>query len=105
MTLPWTLEFSAHIINPSYLLAPALVFFIGFFEAVPVFRLGKMPEPLAFALMGAAVSWVLQIHMSWPLLMAYAGFAWLRQEAPRRAVAWRPTPPDSRADSWCSRRC
>ena len=76
-TLPWTLEFSAHIINPSYLLAPALVFFIGFFEAVPAFRLGKMPEPLAFALMGAAVSWVLQIHMSWPLLMAHAGIAWL----------------------------
>ena len=72
MTLPWTLEFSTHIINPSYLLAPALVFFIGFFEAVPVFRLGKMPEPLAFALMGAAVSWVLQIHMSWPLLLPYA---------------------------------
>ena len=49
MTLPWTLEFSTHIINPSYLLAPALVFFLGFFEAVPAFRLGKMPEPLAFA--------------------------------------------------------
>ena len=77
MTLPWTLEFSTHIINPSYLLAPALVFFLGFFEAVPAFRLGKMPEPLAFALMGAAASWVLQIHMSWPLLCAHAAFAWL----------------------------
>ena len=77
MTLPWTLEFSTHIINTSYLLAPALVFFLGFFEAVPAFRLGKMPEPLAFALMGAATSWVLQIHMSWPLLAAHAAFAWL----------------------------
>ena len=77
MTLPWTLEFSTHIINPSYVLAPALVFFLGFFEAVPAFRLGKMPEPLAFALMGAATSWVLQIHMSWPLLVAHAAFAWL----------------------------
>jgi hypothetical protein len=88
-TLPWTLEFSAHIINPSYLLAPALVFYIGFFEAVPVFRLGKMPEPLAFALMGAAVSAVLQIHMSWPLLMAHAGFAWLsaRQRGGRSMAA------------------
>ena len=77
MTLPWTLEFSTHIINPSYLLAPALMFFLGFFEAVPAFRLGKMPEPLAFALMGAAISWTLQIHMSWPLLVAHAAFAWL----------------------------
>ena len=77
MTLPWTLEFSTHIINPSYVLAPALIFFIGFFEAVPAFRLGKIPEPLAFALMGAAIAWVLQIHMSWPLLLPYAALAWL----------------------------
>ena len=84
MTLPWTLEFSTHIINPSYVLAPALVFFLGFFEAVPAFRLGKMPEPLAFALMGAATSWVLQIHMSWPLLVAHAAVAWLSGPARRR---------------------
>ena len=56
MTLPWTLEFSAHIINPSYLLAPAIAFFIGFFEAVPAFRRGKIPVPVAFGLMGAATA-------------------------------------------------
>src|SRR5262245_28166112 len=77
MTLPWTLEFSTHIINPSYLLAPALAFFLGFFESVPVFRIGRIPRPLSFALMGAAIAWVLQIHMSWPLLLPYAAFAWL----------------------------
>jgi hypothetical protein len=76
MTLPWTLEFSTHIINPSYLLAPALVFFIGFFEAMPAFRLGKIPEPIAFVFMGAATAWVLQLHMSWPLLLPYAALAW-----------------------------
>jgi len=77
MTVPWTLEFSTHIINPSYLLAPALIFFLGFFEAVPVFRLGQIPEWLAFVFMGAAASWILQIHMSWPLLLPYIGIAWL----------------------------
>jgi hypothetical protein len=77
MTVPWTLEFSTHIINPSYLLAPALIFFLGFFEAVPVFRIGQIPEWLAFVFMGAAASWVLQIHMSWPLLLPYIGIAWL----------------------------
>jgi hypothetical protein len=76
MTLPWTLGFSTHIINPSYLLAPALVFFIGFFEATPAFRLGRIPEPIAFVFMGAATAWVLQIHMSWPLLLPYAALAW-----------------------------
>jgi hypothetical protein len=77
MTLPWTLEYSTHIINPSYLLAPALVFFLGFFESMPVFRLGRIAQPIAFFMMGAAVGWVLQIHMSWPLLLPYAGIAWL----------------------------
>ena len=81
MTVPWTLEFSTHIINPSYLLAPALIFFLGFFEAVPVFRIGQIPEWLAFVFMGAAASWVLQIHMSWPLLLPYIAIAWL--------LAWR----------------
>jgi hypothetical protein len=89
MTAPWTLEFSTHIINPSYLLPAAIVFFIGFFEAVPWFRLGKIPKPLAFLFMGAATTWSMQIHMSWPLLLPYAGVAWLVgcREGARSAVA------------------
>jgi hypothetical protein len=77
MTLPWTLDYSTHIINPSYLLAPALVFFLGFFESVPLFRIGKIAQTIAFFMMGVAVAWVLQIHMSWPLLLPYVGIAWL----------------------------
>ena len=77
MTLPWTIEFSTDIINTSYLLVPGIAFFIGFFEAVPAFRKATIPEPLAFGLMGAAIAWTVQIHMSWPLLLPYAGFAWL----------------------------
>src|SRR5579871_1892628 len=55
MTLPWTLQFSTHILNPDYVLAPAIVFFIGFFEAVPALRIGIVSVPAAFALMGGAV--------------------------------------------------
>ena len=77
MTLPWTLEYATHIINPSYVLAPAVVFFLGFFEAVPVFSIGKIRGPLAFAMMGVATTFVLQIHMSWPLLLPYLALAWL----------------------------
>ena len=75
MTLTWTLEFSTHVINPSYVLAPALVFFIGFFEAVPTFRRGIVSPAMAFFMMGAAISWILQVHMSWPLLLPYAAIA------------------------------
>jgi hypothetical protein len=89
MTLPWTIEFSTDIINTSYLLVPGLTFFIGFFEAVPVFRKGKIPVPLAFASMGAALVWTVQIHMSWPLLVPYVGLAWLwsRQDGWRSLAA------------------
>ena len=44
---------------------------------MPTFRLGKIPEPVGFFLMGAAIAWVMQIHMSWPLLLPYVALAWL----------------------------
>ncbi len=75
MTLPWTLQFGTHILNPDYVLAPSIAFFIGFFEAVPQLRLGRLPVPLAFALMGAAVGWIAQVHMSYPLLAPYVAVA------------------------------
>lgn len=88
LTIPWTLQFSAHIINTSYILAPAIVFFIGFFEAVPTFSLRRLPAAAAFALMGLAVVWLLQIHMSWPLLLPFAAGAWLsRRQGGVRALA------------------
>src|SRR5205809_7070366 len=34
LTIPWTLQFSAHIINTSYILAPSILFFLGFFEVM-----------------------------------------------------------------------
>jgi hypothetical protein len=77
MTCPWTLQFSTHILNPSYMLAADLAFFVAFFEAIPIFRLGKMSVPLAFFVMGLAITWVMQIHMSWPLLLPYALLAWI----------------------------
>jgi len=81
MTLPWTLEFSTHVINPSYVLAPALVFFVGFFETVPVFRRGCVSLTTAFFMMGTAIPWVLQVHMSWPLLLPYAALAVLSRRS------------------------
>lgn len=89
-TIPWTMQFSTHIINPSYVLAAAVAFFIGFFEAVPAFRLGVVRPATAFALMGAALLWIMQIHMSWPLLLpyiAYAGFT-CRRDGARRLSAY-----------------
>jgi len=35
--LPVAINYSAHVINPSYVLFAAILFFIGFFEAFPNF--------------------------------------------------------------------
>ena len=77
LTIPWTLQFSAHLINTSYILAPAIVFFLGFFEAVPSLSLRRVRSPIAFAAMGLATVWLVQIHMSWPLLLPFVAGAWI----------------------------
>jgi hypothetical protein len=71
-TLPWTLELSTHIINPSYVLPASVIFFVGFMEAWPSLRIGRVPVLLAHALMGAALGWVMQLHMSWVLLLPFS---------------------------------
>jgi hypothetical protein len=89
-TVPWTLHYSTHIINPSYVLPAAIVFFIGFFEAAPAFRLGTIRPAVAYMMMGGATTWVMQIHMSWPLLLPYVAYAWLTSRADgTRALAFR----------------
>ncbi len=81
LTIPWTIQFSTHMINTSYILPAACVFFIGFFEAVPGFSVRRLSPPIAFALMGVAVAWMMQIHMSWPLLAPYLLAAWLSRRS------------------------
>ncbi len=79
LTLPWTLNFSTHVVNVSYVLPGALIFFAGFLEAAPSFRIGAIPFGLSWLMMGAAIPWVAQFHMSWVLLPAYAVVAALDQ--------------------------
>lgn len=73
--LPWTLNFSTHVVNPSFVLPGAIVFFIGFFEALPALRRGLLPWTAAWACLGAGLFWVMQIHMSWVLLPPFVAVA------------------------------
>src|SRR6185295_17678014 len=77
LTIPWTIEFSGHLINTSYILPASLIFFLGFFESVPALSLARIPPAAAHAMMGAALIWLIQIHMSWPLLLPFAAIAWI----------------------------
>ena len=75
LTAPWTLQFSTHVNNPSYVLPAAILFFIGFFEAVPALSIGVLTPRAAFLAMGAAITWIMQVHLSWPLLAPFAAIA------------------------------
>jgi hypothetical protein len=71
LTLPWTLNFSTHVVNPSYVLAAGAVFFVGFFEATPVLTHRIVRSSLAWSMMGAGLLAMVQLHMSWVLLVPY----------------------------------
>ena len=71
MTAPWTLNLSTVIYNPSYLLFGAVLFFIGFLEVLPRTSLRLVPLSVANLMMGFALLWVMQLHMSWVLLLPF----------------------------------
>lgn len=68
---PWTLNFSTHIVNPSYVLTGAVLFVVGALELMPSLRARLMPEPMAFGAMGFGLLWVYQLHLSFPLLLPF----------------------------------
>lgn len=76
-TAPWVLSFSTHILNPSYVLPAAILFFISFMEIIPMFRKNIIAYHWAFFFMGFSMLWIFQLHMSWILLLPFIGFAFL----------------------------
>jgi hypothetical protein len=69
---PWTLCISAHIINTSYAILGAIVFFVSAFELVPALRIDAVPRSLAFAGLGFGLVWVAQFHLSVAILVPIA---------------------------------
>ena len=74
---PWTLNLSAHILNLSYVLTGAVLFFVGACEIVPALRRGLIPRRVAWTMVGFGGLWVYQLHLSAVLLVPLAGLAWL----------------------------
>ncbi|HNZ43821.1 MAG TPA: hypothetical protein PLB59_07575 [Bacteroidales bacterium] len=89
MTCPWTMNFSTHVLNPSYVLFGSVLFFIAFFEVIPRISIGFVKPRLAFFLMGFALFWVLQLHMSWVLLIPFICYAfWVSFRRDRMVVIY-----------------
>jgi hypothetical protein len=89
---PWTLNYSAHIINTSYVLPGAVVFFVGAFELVPRLRIGALTRATAFFCLGAGLLWVAQIQMQFVLLLPLTAtvFGLVAIERPRALLAGLP---------------
>jgi len=71
MTAPWTVNYSTHIVNPSYVLFGSILFFLGFFELLPGLGRNIFSENGAAFLLGFSLFWVFQLHLSWVLLLPF----------------------------------
>lgn len=86
LTLPWTLFYSTHIVNPSYVLFGAVLFWVGVVEATVFHDSPLVPRRLADYMQGFGLVWVMQLHMSWTLLVPFAAIAWIARLRRREAL-------------------
>jgi len=71
LTSPWTLNYSTHVVNISYVLPGAILFFIAVLETCPYTSANLIPLKWANFMMGFSLFWVMQVHLSWPILLPY----------------------------------
>jgi hypothetical protein len=70
-TAPWVMNFGTHVVNPSYVLPAAILFFISFLESIPKLSEKLIKPGWCFFFMGLCLLWIYQLHMSWVLLMPF----------------------------------
>ena len=71
LTCPWTLYYSTHVYNPSYLLPLSCLFFVGFFELMPSLTGNLVSPGTSLFLLGFSLTAASQFHLSWPLLLPF----------------------------------
>ncbi|HEV2826424.1 MAG TPA: hypothetical protein VGW76_02390 [Pyrinomonadaceae bacterium] len=72
LTAPWLLDLSTTIYNPSYVLFGSILFFVGALEIYPFTSKQIISTWTANFMMGFGLCWVMQLHLSWPVLVPYA---------------------------------
>ena len=79
LTSPWTLNLSTHIFNPSYVLPGAILFFVAAIETYPFLSHGLISRRWSNFMMGLALCWIMQFHLSWVVLLPYVGLSFYFQ--------------------------
>lgn len=89
LTAPWTLNVSTQTYNPSYVLPAAILFFVAAIETYPFLSRGLIPRQWANFMMGLALFWIMQFHLSWVVLVPYVvlSFYFQIKESGRRGVS------------------
>lgn len=87
LTAPWTLNISTHIFNPSYVLPAAILFFVGAIETYPWLTRDLISPRLANFMMGLALFWIMQFHLSWVVLVPYVALSFYYQLKTKRRAA------------------
>lgn len=77
LTTPWIMQFSTRIVNPSYVVLFSIPFFLCFIEVMDFYKDSLIKKGLSFFIFGFALTCIMQIHLSWVLLLPFIGFAFL----------------------------
>ncbi len=93
MTAPWTINYGTRVVNPSYVLIFSVPFFVAFFET---FLGGNrlLRRRTSLLVMGLATTCIMQLHLSWVLLVPFALLALgsaareARGHVPRRVASY-----------------
>jgi hypothetical protein len=91
LTAPWTLSLSTHVLNPSYVLTGGVLFFVGFLELFPPTSRALIRPGRAAFMMGLALCWVMQLHMSWVILVPFVLVAFYAQAQQKGRAILRPS--------------
>jgi hypothetical protein len=82
---PWSLHYSVHIENPSYVLPVAALFFVAVLELLPIYERKLLPVWLSLGLIGFSITWIMQLHLSWVMLLPYTAVVlWFQRAAVRQ---------------------
>jgi hypothetical protein len=79
LTAPWTMNLSTNIYNPSYVLTGSILFFVGALETYPFLTIKVISLRWANLMMGVGLLWVMQLHLSWIVLVPFVALSFYFQ--------------------------
>lgn len=73
MTTPWAMYYSTRVVNPSYAILFSIPFFICALDLLSIYKKPLINKGLALFTLGITTTLIMQLHMSWVLLVPFAG--------------------------------